>query len=122
MGNPMPELTLTPRLSDFNCHKITKFRLRKEVLWNRNYFLRFRFRFRLLKSYGSGSVSDFRKSYGSGSGSYFRKVPVPVPDPNLDHNTQIFPKNFWIFLPFYIVSCLSRKKFKNFNKFIVKCE
>ncbi len=28
------------------------------VLWNRNYFLRFRFR--LLKSYGSGS--DFRKS------------------------------------------------------------
>ncbi len=25
------------------------------VLWNRNYFLRFRFRFLLLKSYGSGS-------------------------------------------------------------------
>jgi hypothetical protein len=27
------------------------------VLWNRNYLLRFRFRLRLLKSYGSGSVS-----------------------------------------------------------------
>jgi hypothetical protein len=29
------------------------------VLWNHNYFLWFRFRFRLLKSYGSGSGSDF---------------------------------------------------------------
>jgi hypothetical protein len=84
------------------------------VLWNRNYF--FRFRFRLLKSYSSGS--DFWKSYGSGFGSYFRKVPVPVPTPYLDHKKQI--KNF--FLPFFIVSCFSRKKFKNFNKFIVKCE
>ncbi len=34
-------------------------------MWNRNYFLRFRFRFRLLKSYGSGSN--------------FWKVLVPVP-------------------------------------------
>ncbi len=49
------------------------------VLWNRNYFLRFRFRFLLLKSYGCGS--QFWKSYGSGSGSYFRKVTVPVPVP-----------------------------------------
>jgi hypothetical protein len=45
------------------------------ALWNRNYFLRFRFL--LLKSYGFGS--DFWKSYGSGSGSYFWKVTVPVP-------------------------------------------
>jgi hypothetical protein len=29
------------------------------VLWNRNYFLRFRFWFLLLKSFGSGSGSDF---------------------------------------------------------------
>ncbi len=56
-------------------------------MWNRNYFLRFRFR--LLKSYGSGSGSDFWQSYGSGSGSYFRKVPVPVPAPYLDHKKQI---------------------------------
>ncbi len=67
------------------------------VLWNRNYFLRFRFR--LLKSFGSGSGSDFWKSYGSGSSSYFRKVPVPVPvpvpAPYLDHKRQIFQKNFW---------------------------
>ncbi len=25
-------------------------------------------------------------------------------------------------MPFYIVSCFTRKKFINFNKFIVKCE
>ncbi len=46
------------------------------VLWNHNYFLRFRFL--LLKSLDSGSGSDFWKSYGSGSGSYFWKVPVPT--------------------------------------------
>jgi hypothetical protein len=39
------------------------------ALWNRNYFLRFRFR--LLKSFGSGSSSDFWY------------VTVPVPDPYL---------------------------------------
>jgi hypothetical protein len=74
------------------------------VLWNRNYFLRFRFR--LLKSYGSGS--DFRKSYGSGSGSYFRNVtvpvlvpvPVPVPAPYLDHKKQNFQKNFGKYFAF----------------------
>ncbi len=94
------------------------------VLWNHNYFLRFRFlfRFQLLKSFGSGSGSDFRKSYGSSSGSYFRKVkvpvPVPVPAPYLDHKKQIFQKNFGKILPFYIVSCFTRKKFLNFNKFL----
>ncbi len=97
----------------------------ESLLWNRNYFLRFRFRFLLLKSFGSGSGSDFLKSYGSGSGSYFWKVtvPVPVPAPYLDHKKQILQEYFWIFvLPFYIVSCFTRKKFINFNKFIVKCE
>jgi len=65
-------------------------------LWNRNYFLRFRFRFRLLKSYGSGS--DFWKSYGSGS--YFWKVtvPVPVPASYLYHKKLIFLKKFVSFL------------------------
>jgi hypothetical protein len=77
------------------------------VLWNCNYFLRFRFRFWLLKSYGSGS--DFWKSYGSGSGSYFWKVavavpvPVPVPAPYLYHKKPIFLKKF--------VSCLHIKLF-----------
>ncbi len=71
---------------------------RKSVLWNRNYFLQFQFRFRLLKSYGSGS--DFWKSYSSGSGSYFWKVtvPVPVPTPYLFHKKQIFLKKFVSFL------------------------
>jgi hypothetical protein len=70
------------------------------VLWNCNYFLRFRVR--LLKSYGSGS--DFWKSYGSSSGSgfgsYFWKVtvPVPVPAPYLYHKKQIFLKKFVSFL------------------------
>ncbi len=49
-------------------------------------------------------------------------VPVPVPDPYLDHKKQIFPKINWYFLHFYIARCFSRKKFKNFNKFIVKCQ
>ncbi len=70
------------------------------MLWNRNYFLRFRFR--LLKSYGSGSGSDLCKSYGSGSssGSYFWKVtvPVPVPAPYLYHKKQIFLEKFVSFL------------------------
>jgi hypothetical protein len=46
-------------------------------------------------------------------------VPVPVPAPYLDHKKQIF-KIF--FLTFYLVSCFTRKKFMNFNKFMVKCE
>jgi hypothetical protein len=66
------------------------------------------FRFRLFESYGSGS--------------YFWKVVVPVPAPYLDHKKLIFQKNVGIFLPFYIVSCFTRKKFINFNKFIGKCE
>jgi hypothetical protein len=50
-------------------------------------------------------------------------VPVPVPAPYLDHKKQIFQKTiFEIFLTFYLVSCITRKKFINFNKFMVKCE
>ncbi len=47
--------------------------------------------------------------------STFQKVtvPVPVPGPYLDHKKQIFQKKFGIF---------TRKKFINFNKFMVKCE
>ncbi len=52
------------------------------ALWNLNYFLRFRFL--LLKSYGSGFGSDFWKSYGSGSRSYFWKITVPVPVPTFE--------------------------------------
>jgi hypothetical protein len=80
------------------------------VLWNRNYFLRFRFWFRLLKSFVSGSGSGFWKSYGSGS--YFSKVTVPVPAPNLYQKKQIFLKKF--------VSFLHSKVFykEKINKFI----
>jgi hypothetical protein len=50
-------------------------------------------------------------------------VPVPVPAPYLNHKKQIFPKKILeIFLTFYLVSCFTRKKFINFNKFLVKCE
>ncbi len=76
------------------------------ALWNRNYFLRFRFR--------------LLKSYGFGSGSYLWKVtvPVPVPAPYLDHGKQLKKKkNLEIFLPFYLGSCFTREKFINFNKF-----
>ena len=74
-------------------------------------------------NYGSGS--DFLTSYGSGSTSQkvtVPMVPVPVPAPYLDHKKQIFKKNFEIFFTFYLVSCFTRKKFMNFNKFMVKCE
>jgi hypothetical protein len=50
-------------------------------------------------------------------------VPVPVPAPYLDQKSKFFKKNLGIFfLPFYIVSCFTRKKVINFNKFIAKCE
>jgi hypothetical protein len=49
-------------------------------------------------------------------------VPVPVPSPYLDHKKLIFQKKFEFFLTFYLVSCFTRKKFINFNKFMVKCE
>ncbi len=50
-------------------------------------------------------------------------VLVPVPGPYLDHKKQIFQKkNLEFFSTFYLVSCFTRKKFINFNKFMVKCE
>ncbi len=52
----------------------------------------------------------------------FEKVTVPVPAPYLDHKKQIKKKNLEILLTFYLVSCFTRKKFMNFNKFMVKCE
>ncbi len=64
------------------------------MLWNRNYFLRFRFRFRLLKSYGSGS--DFLTSYGSGSGFTRQKVTVPVPVPQHWQKVQQIRKIFFL--------------------------
>ena len=49
-------------------------------------------------------------------------VPVLVPAPYLDHKKLIFQKEFRNFFTFYLVSCFTRKKFINFNKFMVKCE
>jgi len=49
-------------------------------------------------------------------------VPVPVQAPYLEIKKQIKKKNLEIFLTFYLVSCFTRKKFMNFNKFMVKCE
>jgi len=73
------------------------------VLRNRNYFLRFRFRFwqvpvPTLDNYGSGSgpVSRLKKQF---SNFFLGKI-----------------------LPFYIVSFFTRKKLIIFIKFIVKCE
>ncbi len=90
------------------------------TLWNRNYFLRFRFRFLLLKSYGS----DFWKSHGSGSGSYFWKVtvPVPVPSPYLDHKKQIFQEKCWTFFAFLPSKLFYKEKVYKFQQIYVKCE
>jgi hypothetical protein len=49
-------------------------------------------------------------------------VPVPVSAPYLDHKKQILKSILEIFFTFYLVSCFTRKKFMNFNKFVVKCE
>jgi hypothetical protein len=63
----------------------------------------------------------------------FKKIMVPVPVPTFEkllfrfrfqlhiHNikSKFFLKNLF---PFYIVSCFTRKKIININKFIVKCE
>ncbi len=49
-------------------------------------------------------------------------VLVPVPAPYLDHKKPFFKKMLEFFLTFYLVSCFRRKKFINFNKFMVKCE
>jgi hypothetical protein len=62
-------------------------------------------------------------------------VPVPVPVPTFEKlrfrfrfqlhiytgtiKSKFFFKNLF---PFYIVSCFTRKKIINMNKFIVKCE
>jgi hypothetical protein len=63
----------------------------------------------------------------------FEKVMVPVPVPTFEKlrfrfwfqlhiyaiKFKFFEKNLF---PFYIVSCFTRKKIININKFIVKCE
>jgi hypothetical protein len=61
----------------------------------------------------------------------FEKVIDPVPVPTFEKlrfrfqlhiytiKSKFFLKNLF---PFYIVSCFTRKKFININKFIVKCE
>jgi hypothetical protein len=67
------------------------------VLWNRNYFLRFRFWFRLLETYGS--------------------VLVPVPAPYLDQKSKFFRQILEIFLPFYMVNFFTRKKIYQFQQF-----
>jgi hypothetical protein len=76
------------------------------VLWNRNYFLRFWFRFRLLTSYGSGSN--------------FCQVTVPVPAPCLDHKKHSFQTNFGKNL-----ACLHTKFFykeKIYNSHQIYCK
>ncbi len=76
------------------------------ALWNHNYVLRFRFlfRFRLLKSYGSGS--------------YFWKVTVPFPvqAPYLDYKKQIFQKIFWNFFAFLDGKLLNKEKVYKFQE------
>jgi hypothetical protein len=88
-----------------------------------------------IHNFMSSSGSDFLTSYCSGSTSQkvtvptvpvpvhtIEKVTVPVPAPYLDHKKQILKKNFEFFFTFYSISCFTRKKFINFNKFMVKCE
>jgi hypothetical protein len=87
-----------------------------------------------------GTVTIF---YGSGSPTFeklnsvpvpnLEKVLVPVPVPTLEKLRFRFQFQLHIFtikskfilknlFPFHIVSCFTRKKIMNINKFIVKCE
>jgi hypothetical protein len=63
----------------------------------------------------------------------FEKVMVPVPVPTFEKlrfrfrfqlHIYTIKSKFFIkkLFPFYIVSCFTRKKIININKFIVKCE
>ncbi len=63
----------------------------------------------------------------------FEKAMVPVPVPTFEKlrfrfrfqlyiyiiKSKFFLKNLFLF---YIVSCFTREKIKNINKFVVKCE
>ncbi len=61
--------------------------LKINQLWNRNYLLRFRFW--LLKSYGSGSGPNFWKVMVPVPTFEKVTVPVQVSAPYLDHKKQI---------------------------------
>ncbi len=80
------------------------------MLWNRNYLLRFRFRFWLLKSYGSSS----------NIWKVLVPVPVPVPTfekvPYLDHKKQILKKKFWIFFDFLLSKLFYKEKVHKFQQ------
>ena len=83
--------------------------MRQAVLWNRNYLLRFRLRFWLLKSYGSGSGSNFWK--------VVVPVPVPVPAPYLDHkNFKNFKKNLGNFFDFLLYKLFYKEKVHKFQQ------
>ncbi len=88
------------------------------VLWNRNYLLRFRFRFWLLESYGSGSI--FWKVMVPVPVPTFEKVtvpvPVPIPAPYLDHKKQIFQINFEIFFDFLLWKLFYKEKVHKFQQ------
>ncbi len=97
-------------------------RLRSPVLWNRNYLLRFRYRFWLLESYGSGSGSDFWKVMVPVP--TFEKVtvqvPVPVPAPYLDNKKQIVLKKGWNFFDFILSKLFYKEKVHKFQQIYSK--
>ncbi len=86
------------------------------MLWNRNYLLRFRFRFWLLKSYGSGSGSNFWKVMVPVPVPTFEKVTVPVPAPYLDRKKQIKKKNFGNFFDFLLSKLFYKEKVHEFQQ------
>ena len=86
------------------------------VLWNRNYLLRFRFW--LLKSYGSGSGSNFWKVMVPVPLPTFEKVAVPVsvPASYLDHKKSKFLKKFGIFFDFLLSKLFYKEKVHKFQQ------
>jgi hypothetical protein len=86
---------------DSRFQKGMHYELFQALLRSRNYYLRLRYRFRILTSYGSGSGSDFRQA--------------SVPAPYLDHKKHIFQKNVCK------KSCLFTFYTKKIDKFHKKC-
>jgi len=71
----------------------------KAVLQNINYFLRFWFWFRLLKSYSSGSDSDYWKVM----------VPIPIAVPTIEKSQ--FRLGFWLSIQVIKSSFQQQKSF-----------
>ncbi len=72
-----------------------------------------------MKSYGSGSGSNFWKVMVPVPVPTFEKVTVPVPAPYLDHKKQIKKEKFWNFFDFLLSKLFYKEKVHEFQQIYV---